>query len=228
MSLLATSRKENVVVIELRRPREGNALNRKLQRELAAAWEEFEKADDLWIAILHGEGGVFSIGHDVEELEQGQSEAASPVPEDGMFPWNLRKPVIAAVEGPCYGLGFELAISCDLRVASQGSLFGFPDQNLYVSYRVATVLLPRMTNVGFGLELLFGGKTVGPERMRELRLVNMVVPKGEALGQALEAAKAMVQRFGSEEAFQKRQIWQLSGIPIPSAMNMVRRDVRYP
>ena len=148
MPLITTSSAQHVMTITLSRPQHGNALNRQLQHDLIAAWEEFEEADDLWIAILHGDGGIFSIGHDVEELAQGVGDQASPIPERGLFPLQLHKPVLAAIEGPCYGLGFELALSCDLRIVGRGARFGFPDQNLYVSYNVASVLFPSMTNTG--------------------------------------------------------------------------------
>jgi enoyl-CoA hydratase/carnithine racemase len=139
-----------------------------------------------------------------------------------VFPLQLHKPVIAAVEGPCYGLGFELALSCDLRIVGQGARFGFPDQNLYVSYNVASVLLPRMTNAGLGLELLTTGRVMEPERLRKLRLVNKVTASGAALANAQEAAASMARRLTSARDFQKRQVWQLSGVPVVTALAMVR------
>lgn len=225
MTLISTSSAPHVMTITLSRPQHGNALNRQLQCDLIAAWEAFEAADDLWIAILHGDGGIFSIGHDVEELAQGSGDRASPIPERGLFPLQLHKPVLAAIEGPCYGLGFELALSCDLRIVGQGARFGFPDQNLYVSYNVASVLLHRMTNAGLGLELLTTGKVMEPEHLRKLRLVNKVTASGEALANAQEAAASMAQRVTSARDFQKRQVWQLSGVPVVTAMAMVRDSV---
>ena len=222
MPLIRTSAERHVLTVELCRAAEGNALNRDMQHELASCWEQFETNEKLWVAVLHGEGGVFSIGHDVEELRQGEDEKGSRVLDPRLFPLHLGKPVIAAVEGPCYGLGFELALSCDLRIAEQGALFGFPDQNLHMSYRVASVLLPRMTSTGVALELLMSAKTVGSERMEELKLVNLVTPGGGALARAKEEATSMVERFGSVGAFQKRRILQLSGMSIPAAMGMER------
>ena len=222
MSLIRTSAERHILTVELCRAAEGNALNRELQRELVSCWEQFEADEELWMAVLHGEGGVFSIGHDVEELRQDEDEKGSTVPDPRLFPLRLSKPVIAAVEGPCYGLGFELALSCDLRIVGQGALFGFPDQNLYVSYRVASALLPRMTSTGVALELLMSAKTVGSERMEELKLVNLVTPGGGALARAQEEATSMVERFGSVGAFQKKRILQLSGMSIPAAMGMER------
>ncbi|MBI4312383.1 MAG: enoyl-CoA hydratase/isomerase family protein [Chloroflexi bacterium] len=222
MDFLSAKKQGSVLIVELKRPKEGNALNRRLQKELAQTWEELEDTDDLLVGVVHGGPTVFSIGHDREELLHGQGEAASPIPEDGMFPLNLRKPVIAAIEGPCYGLGFELALSCDLRVAGEGSLLGMPDHNLFVPYRMASVLLPRMTFAGLGLQMLLAGRTLNAEEARQRRLVNQVAAGGQALATATAAATAMARKFGSADAFKKRLIWRLSAEPAPEAQAMVR------
>ena len=126
------------------------------------------------------------------------------------------------MEGRCYGLGFELALSCDLRVAAGDATFGFPDTDLAVSYRLASVLLPRMTNLGAGLDLLLTGETMDAPRLERLRLVNRIAPAGQSLTRAMEIATDMAQRFGSPGAFRKEQVWQLSGLPLPTALNLAR------
>ncbi len=213
------TRQGPILLVEMRRPETGNALSWELQRGLVAAWEELESEDDLLVGVLHGTGGDFSVGHDVEELLSG---GVSPDPLQGLFPYTLTKPVIAAVEGQCYGLGFELALACDLRVAAGDARFGFPDTDLAVSYRLASVLLPRMTNLGAGLDLLLTGETMDAPRLERLRLVNRTAPTGQSLGRAIEIASDMSQRFGSAGAFRKEQVWQLSGLPLPTALNLAR------
>lgn len=210
----------NVLVIELARADAGNALNRELQQQLAQTWQELEDNDGLRVAVLRGADQVFSIGHDVKEL--ASDAALSPVPDLAMFPLHIGKPVIAAIEGPCYGLGFELALACDLRVAGEGALFGLPDPNLFVPYRVATVLLPRMTFVGKSLELLLSGHVLDVQRMREARLLSDVTAKGAAIDRAMDMARGMAQRFATTQGFRKRPIWSLSGLPLPAAMNLAR------
>ena len=208
-----------VLLVEMQRPEPGNALNRELQEGLVTVWQELEARDDLVVAVLHGAGGDFSVGHDVTELSGGD---VSPEPADGLFPYVLSKPVIAAIEGRCHGLGFELALACDLRVAAEDAEFGFPDTNLAVSYRLASVLLPRMTNLGASLDLLLTGTTMDGNRLERLRLINRTAPSGAALSTAMGMAKDMAERFGSADAFRKEQIWQLTGLPLPTALNMVR------
>ena len=223
MSHLLTTRTEGrVLVVEMARPQEGNALNRELQTELASAWRQLEANEELHAGVLHGVGRVFSVGHDVNELAAGSGDQADPSPADGLFPHSLSKPVIAAVEGECFGLGFELAMACDLRVAGEVARFGFPDTNLYVSYRLASALLPRLTNLGASLDLLLTGNPMGASRLEQLRLVNRVTPPGQAFNAAMDLAQDMVEHFGSATAFRKEQIWQFSGLPLPTALSLAR------
>lgn len=220
MAMLTEWTDRGVLTLELVRADRGNALNRDLQRALAGAWERFENDDNLQVAVLQGGPGVFSIGHDVAEL--AADPTASPLAEPGIYPLHLSKPVIAAVDGPCYGLGFELALACDLRVAGQGALFGFVDPHLFVPYRVAAVLLPRMTFLGESLELILAGHTLEPARMREIGLVTAVTAAGRAAERAREIADGMVRRFEGRRDFRKRAIWGLSGLPLPAAMQSAR------
>ena len=223
MSPLLTTRTEGrILVAEMARPQEGNALNRELQTELASAWRQLEANEELHAGVLHGGGRVFSVGHDLNELAAGSGDQANPSPADGLFPHSLSKPVIAAVEGECFGLGFELAMACDLRVAGEDARFGFPDTNLYVSYRLASALLPRLTNLGASLDLLLTGNPMGASRLEQLRLVNRVTPPGQALNAAMDLAQDMVEHFGSVMAFRKEQIWQFSGLPLPTALSLAR------
>ena len=212
----------DVLVIKLSRPEAGNTLNLQTQRALQETWREFESSDQHQIAVVHGTADVFSIGHDVKELTEG----ASPVPLEGSLPLGLSKPVIAAVDGPCYGLGFELALSCDLRVASDNALFGLPDLNLQVPSRVASVMLPRMTFIGSSLSTIFAGEVLDAARARSLRIVNEVVTAGEAESSAVKLAAEMVKRIGGAEAFRKPEIYRLSGVPLPYAMSLASQAER--
>lgn len=209
-----------VLIVELGPADRGNALNRSLQQELAQTWEAFENDDDLHAAVLQGAPNVFSIGHDVAEL--ASDARATPVPDEGLFPLHLSKPVIAAIDGPCYGLGFELALACDLRVAGEGARFGFADPHLFVPYRVAAVLLPRMTFLGRSLELIYSGRLLDAAEMRAAGLVSELAAAGAASARAIELAGTMADRFAHPSAFRKQAIYGLSGVPLPAAMRIAR------
>ena len=206
--LLSYQEEGPVLVVRLERPESGNVLSRQLQGELLSAWEHLESEDRLLAAVVHGGENVFSVGHDVPELLSAADNPSMAVPVEGMFPHILSKPVIAAVEGGCYGLGFELALACDLRIAGEDAQFGFPDTNLPV-----------------GLELLLTGELMDAQKMLQIRLVSRVTPTGEALAQAVETVQDMARRFGAADAFRKQQLWQFSGLPPVTAMNMARSAV---
>lgn len=220
MSLLKQRIDGHVLFLEFDHRDRGNVLNRALQQSLAAAWDAFENDDTLRVAVLHGASDVFSIGHDVAEL--AADTAVSPIPDEALFPLHTSKPVIAAIDGPCYGLGFELALACDLRVAAEGASFGFADPHLHVPFRVASVLLPRMTVLGSSLDLIFSGRILDAKEMRALGLVSDLAPRGLAATRASELAHDMVRRAGAEGDFRKQTIWGLSGVPLPAAMRTAR------
>lgn len=220
MTLLNRRIDGQVLVLEFARARNGNVLSRALQDELAHAWEQFENDDELRVAVLQGTAQAFSVGHDVEELAADPTR--SPVPSERFYPLHLTKPVIAAIDGPCYGLGFELALACDLRVAGAGARFGFVDPHLHVPFRVASVLLPRMTFMGSALELVFSGRVFTADELRDLGLVSDVVEQGAAAAKAMQLARDLARRFGVGRSFRKQAVWSLSGMPLPAAMRIAR------
>ena len=187
-----------------------------VQAELSGAWKQLDGSDDLRVAVLSGADGAFSLGSD-----HGQS-ADGPSWDLDALPLQTGKPVIAAVEGACYGLGFELALACDLRVAAEGSSFGFPDLGVSMPFRVASVLLPRITFAGLSLELLLSGRTLDATQAFQGRLANRVVTKGEALRSAIDMAESLVDRFGNDGDFKKQRILRMSGVPLVTAMNLAR------
>jgi enoyl-CoA hydratase/carnithine racemase len=221
MALLDKRIDGHLLILEIVRADCGNALNRALQRELVEAWEAFENDDELRVAVLQGAPHVFSIGHDVVELAAGGADLA--VSDESLFPLHLSKPVIAAVEGPCYGLGFELALACDLRVAGEGAQLGLADPHLFVPYRVASVLLPRMTFLGKSLELIFSGRILGAAEMREAGLVSELAPgrSGRSAGDRA-GARHDPALCGRPATFASKAIWGLSGISLPAAMRIAR------
>ena len=221
MSSLSTRVDHGVLTIELAQTPCGNALNRAMQTELIAAWNAFEDDESLRVAVLCGSAEVFSIGHDVAELAADPS--VSPVPDIDLYPLHLSKPVITAIDGPCYGLGFELALACDLRVAGEEAKFGFVDTNLHVPFRVASVLLPRMTLLGTAVDLICSGARIGAAQMREIGLVSELAAKGRSLPGALELAHVITRRFGPGRDVRKQEILALSGVPLPAAMQSARR-----
>jgi enoyl-CoA hydratase/carnithine racemase len=177
-----------------------------LAEDLTAAWRDLDEDDEIRLAVL-----------DMSRLD-GSSRWQSLGLD--AFPLHATKPVIAAIEGNCHGRAFELALACDLRVAGEGSRFGFPDAEADVAYRVASVLLPRITFAGLSLELLLGGRVLDAREAQAARLVNRVTEDGRALGEALGIADTILGRVTGD--FRKQRILGFSGVPLVTAMRTAR------
>jgi len=211
---------DGVYLIEMCDPDVPGALGEALYEELRAACLEFDQRDDVHVAVLHGSEGTFSTGEYV-----GAHSGISLDREVGLLPLGVRKPVIASVEGECYGWGFELALGCDLRVSGGGASFGFPDFEQHVPRRLASVLLPRMTSVGLALELLFTGRAISADQMSSAGLVHRVVTDGESVNEAILMASEIIKRFPDTEMLRKNTIWSMSGLPVPHLMSIARGEI---
>jgi enoyl-CoA hydratase len=178
-----------VTVITIDRPRRRNAVDPATAAALLDAFTAFDSDGSSSVAVLTGAGGTFCAGADLSALSQG---ARYSVTEDGPGPMGptrleLSKPVIAAVEGHAVAGGLELAVWCDLRVASSEAVFGVFCRRFGVPLiDGGTVRLPRLIGQGRALDLILTGRAVGSEEALAMGLVNRVVPPGSALDRAVE------------------------------------------
>ena len=175
--------------LTINRPDAMNALNREARVELGAAVRRFTQDDEIWVAILIGEGGrAFSAGADVKEMaaefvsadaiaggEQPEM-AAGLVPRPGGLPgfdelYACPKPVIAAIDGHCLGGGLELALCCDVRVATVNSLFGMPEPRTSLMGGFGLVNLARMIPVGEALRIQLSAEPMTAQRAYQVGLV---------------------------------------------------------
>ena len=180
-----------VTTVVLSRPERRNAVDGATADALTAAFREFDADPDAALAILHGEGGVFCSGADLEAIG---TPAGNRVTADGdgpMGPTRLRlsKPVVAAVAGYAVAGGLELALWCDLRVAEEGAVFGVFCRRWGVPLiDGGTVRLPRLIGVSRAMDMVLTGRGVPAAEALEMGLVNRVVPDGESRAAAQELA----------------------------------------
>ena len=190
-----------VGVLTLNRPRTLNALRPHSIDELLEIVEEAHGSPDLRALVLTGAGRGFCSGEDLTELDRelvagfGANELAPRVARVQLLTRRLMAlpiPVIAAVNGPAVGLGAELAMNCDVRIAARSATIAFPEvrRGLLVT-NAGMYLLPRLVGHGRALELLLGGATIGAERAEEIGLVNAVAEDGDVLEQALAFAQSV-------------------------------------
>ncbi|MBV9117326.1 MAG: enoyl-CoA hydratase/isomerase family protein [Acetobacteraceae bacterium] len=177
-----------VRVVTLNRPEVMNALHSAAHHELERVWDEFATRDDLWVGIVTGAGPrAFSAGNDLKVQAAG---GRGPLARSGFGGLTLRfdldKPLIAAVNGIAMGGGFEIALACDIIVASENAVFALPEPRVGLIAGAGGVhRLPRVIPQKQALGMILTGRRVPAREGAALGFVNEVVPEG----QALEAAR---------------------------------------
>ena len=191
---ILVERDERVGIVTLNRPKELNALNTDLVGELADSMEDFDRDDEIRCIVLTGAGErAFAAGADIKEMSD-----KSPIDMllGGFENWNrirrIKTPVIAAVGGYALGGGCELAMHCDMIVASENAQFGQPEIKLgIIPGAGGTQRLARTFGKYRTMEMVLTGANFTAQEMADHGLVNRVVPKGEHLNEALKLAKTV-------------------------------------
>jgi enoyl-CoA hydratase len=195
MSVL-THRDGAVLTVVIDRPERRNAVDPPTATLLREAFDSFEADDTLSAAVLTGAGGAFCAGFDLKALAGG-GVGYDPHGRGPMGPSRdlLSKPVIAAIEGPAVAGGLELALWCDLRVASETAVFGVYCRRFGVPLiDGGTVRLPRLIGQSRALDMILTGRGVDAREALSFGLANRVVPAGEALA-AAQTLAAEIARF---------------------------------
>ncbi|MFI6293458.1 crotonase/enoyl-CoA hydratase family protein [Nonomuraea sp. NPDC050790] len=180
----------NVAVITINRPQARNAVNGAVARGIAAALDELDARSDISAYVLTGAGGTFSAGMDLKGFLTGDLPVVEGRGFGGLAEAPPKKPLVAAVEGYALAGGFELALSCDLIVASEEAKFGLPEPKRGLVAGAGGVMrLPRRIPYHVAMEIALTGDHYPAARLYELGLVNRVTPAGGALETALELAR---------------------------------------
>lgn len=190
------SRDGPVLTVTLNGPERRNAIDAETAIALRAAFRDFEADEEAAVAILTGAGGTFCSGWDLKSLAGGDLDY-DPNGEGPLGPTRsfLSKPVIAAVEGHAVAGGLELALWCDLRVASATAVFGVYCRRWGVPLvDGGTVRLPRLIGHGRALDMILTGRAVAAEEAFAWGLANRLVGAGDALSEAKRLA-AEIARF---------------------------------
>lgn len=180
-----------VTVVTLNRPERRNAVDFDTGVRLRQVFEAFEADETASVAVLTGTGGVFCAGADLKAVSQGTA-TYDPEGPGHMGPSRMRlsKPVIAAVEGPAVAGGLELAVWCDLRVASETAVFGVFCRRWGVPLvDGGTVRLPRLIGHGRAMDMILTGRAVEVREALAMGLVNRVVGAGQARASAVALAR---------------------------------------
>ena len=191
MAFVTLEKQGHVGVVTMNRPEALNALNDQVLRDLDAVLTQAEEDAELYVLVVTGAGRSFVAGADI-----GQMSGFSAVEGKafGVFAKleNLSKPTIAAVNGFALGGGCELAMACDIRLASEKAKFGQPETGLGITPGFGgTQRLPRIVGASRAMELILTAKTISAAQAREIGLVSEVYPPEELMDRALELANAI-------------------------------------
>ncbi|MEJ2037808.1 MAG: enoyl-CoA hydratase/isomerase family protein [Desulfosarcinaceae bacterium] len=190
---LLFEKKNGIACIALNRPKVLNAMNRLLWTELSEALDDARLDPDIKVVVLTGQGRAFSTGADLKESrtrspEQYRDylEALQRVSRDII---RYEKPTIAAINGYALGSGYELALACDIRIASAEALIGSPEAKVASSVTGGAFrLVQQLIGPGKAKELLFSAKNIDGKEAERIGLVNKAVPPGELMDSAMQMA----------------------------------------
>ncbi|MGB3071591.1 MAG: enoyl-CoA hydratase/isomerase family protein [Ottowia sp.] len=190
---------EQVAVVTLNRPQTRNALDMPMREELAVVAEHLRTADDVRAVVITGAGGSFCAGGDLNSMGEKRSGPQSRKRVAELHSWfskfaNLELPLVAAVDGPAFGGGFNLCLAADFILATPGARFS------QVFARVGLVpdlsglyLLPRMVGLQRAKELIFSARTIDAAEAQELGIVYQIVPSEHLRDSAIELARRLAQ-----------------------------------
>jgi len=193
-------KKDGVATITINRPKALNAMNEETIQEILSTLDDAEKDENIRVVVITGAGDrAFSAGADINMMKAGGALEARRTSQLGQRMTNevedLEKPVIAAINGYALGGGLELAMACDLRIASENARLGQPEINIgLIPGWGGTQRLPRFVGKGLAKEMIFTGRMIDAKTAEQHGLVNKVVPADQLKSAVEELAKELIDK----------------------------------
>ncbi len=190
MSLILYDVQDKIATITLNRPEKLNAYNEEMVGDLYDAWQKFARDGDAWTAIVTGAGDrAFCAGHDLAMIVESEGQYKD---HDAPTMWygelEIYKPIIAAVNGYAFGGGCSLALSCDIRIASENAVFGYPQPRYGAMSLGGHQRLPKTIPPGIAMEFMLTGRNIPAEEAARWGMVNKVVPREGLMREARDMA----------------------------------------
>jgi enoyl-CoA hydratase/carnithine racemase len=184
---------ERVGIITLNRPDKRNALSIEVRNEIIACLEQWADDANIGVVVFTGAGPAFSAGFDLKEFKRTDlaDEIFRSSSSYHKAVWHFPRPTIAAINGPAFGGGFDLATLCDMRICGPAAVFGHPE----IKFGAPPLYTPLRWIVGCGLarDLCFTGRTIDAEKACRIGLVSEVVSEGEVLDRAISIARTILE-----------------------------------
>lgn len=209
-------------LLTIDRPARRNAVDRAAAEDFRAALREFEADEGARVLVLTGAGGeAFCAGADLKALDLDVDHPDGPMGPTRLTP---AKPAIAAVDGWCLAGGLELALWCDMRIATPASTFGFFERRWGVPLvDGGTQRLPRVVGMGRALELILTGRPVDAEEAHRIGLVNELTEPGAHLERALELAERIAAFPQETMLADRRAAIEGAGLPLADGLALEHR-----
>jgi len=195
--MITTSKEGRICIVKINRPSKLNAMNIDVAKEIISTFKELDKDDSVRVIILTGEGDkAFSAGADIEYMSKitpDESEVYAKLGQEVTATIeNVTKPTIAAVNGFALGGGCEVAMSCDIRIASENAKLGQPEVTIGIPPGWGgTQRLMRIVGIAKAKELVYTGKMIKATEAKEIGLVNNVVSQESLMDEAMNMAKTI-------------------------------------
>lgn len=197
--ILIEKRDDRIAVLTLNRPQALNAINRAMVRSLREAIRDAEADEDIDVLIVAAAGGKsFCVGIDLKERQTFSDEEAHAFRLGELFPMyseleHRTKPAIAAVDGHCLAGGFEIALSCDMILATPRSTFGLPEVKWgLIPAAGGCRKLPKLIGTSRAKELILTATNIDATEAERLGVINRIVPSDALLPQALDLARRIL------------------------------------
>lgn len=215
-------RRGAAAVLTIDRPERRNAIDAATASGLRRGLEEFEADEGARVLVLTGAGGeAFCAGADLKALDLDVEAPGGP---EGITHLTPSKPSIAAVDGWCLAGGLELALWCDLRIATPKSVFGCFERRWGVPLiDGGTQRLPRVVGMGRALEMIVTGRAVEAEEALRIGLANEVVAEGRHLERSLELAERIASFPQETMLSDRRAALEGAGLPLAEGLELERR-----
>lgn len=199
MAFVEVTKKGNVGIVAMNRPEALNALSQAVFADLDAALDQVQQDDDIYVVVITGNGRAFVAGADIGEMANMNVAEGRAFGDLGnrllMRIDMMEKPTIAAVNGFALGGGCELAMACDIRIASEKAKFAQPEVGLGIIPGFGgTQRMARIVGTGHAMELIYTADTINAQKALEIGLVNRVVAPEELMDAAMELANKIASK----------------------------------
>ena len=228
-SYVAVEQDGPITTITLNRPEVMNALHSDAHFELAEVFDAFAADESQWVGIVTGAGErAFSAGNDLKHQAGGGKMGNPPSGFAGLASrFDLTKPLIVAVNGVAMGGGFEIALACDLIIASESAIFALPEPRVGLAALAGGLhRLPRAIGLKRAMGMILTGRRVSAREGLELGFVNEVVPQDELMAAAMRWAETICKNSPMSIRASKQAV--LAGLDEPSLEAALKGQSRYP